>query len=660
MRQLKKSLNKKQLHFFFFILIITFFKQIPLQAQSPCFDAAGVSNGQLRGCVPFTINVTECTSGGVNLRYKYDENEGFVTNTSYTYTEPGVYSITQVGSFSGSGDSLRKDNYIEVLPTTPPSFFVRICAGREVVLNLTDNNYEEYIINWGDGVTQTVPQGTSTVNHNYTTSSSRSITVTGNYVPGGCGGSNAVLVTPLNSLSLPEVSSIITTTEGEAPDGSTSISFITDENYNYQIQRQSTSEPSYQLITTVIGSGELYTFENNGLNTAGEQYCYRVVVIDRCGNNVTSTDFCTINLEASAENNQNRITWTASSATNFQKYILYRNGTPLTEFTSQSTTEYVDVDVLCKEEYCYSVVAVVGTLIQTNIQSDEECVTSFSEDIPPAVTNINSTVEGDDIIITWDTPPLPAVTEYIVSKTASPLTVNAPAETTEEEIIKDSQNNLIDEDLSLDQAEQRFCYEITYINVCEVSSVKSVRTCPVILQIEEVVSGDNLSLEWTDYQGGTGTIQGYVLEKLDKNGNVYTSEDVGFMLNYTDEGITQDRQVLRYRVRTIIDEANGIFSYSNIQEYRQPYKIFFPNAFTPDGDGLNDIFEGKGLFIQEINLVVYTRSGEQVFSAENLTEGWDGNWNGSPAPADVYVYMAEVKDYTGQSFTASGTFTLIR
>jgi hypothetical protein len=97
------------------VLLLVFSNSV-LFAQVPCFDAKG-SNGVRRGCLPFTISITECTGGGVNLLYKYSESEGFVTRTTNTYNTAGFYSITQSGSFSGQGDSLRKNSYIEVLAT---------------------------------------------------------------------------------------------------------------------------------------------------------------------------------------------------------------------------------------------------------------------------------------------------------------------------------------------------------------------------------------------------------------------------------------------------------------------------------------------------------------------------------------------------------------
>jgi gliding motility-associated-like protein len=90
--------------------------------------------------------------------------------------------------------------------------------------------------------------------------------------------------------------------------------------------------------------------------------------------------------------------------------------------------------------------------------------------------------------------------------------------------------------------------------------------------------------------------------------------------------------------------------------------IFAPNIFTPDGDGINDLFEFHHKGILWDQLTVYNRYGEPVFSTANPGLGWDGNvWSGSPSPPGVYVYMLQYKIIsTGKMTRLSGSVTLIR
>jgi len=68
----------------------------------------------------------------------------------------------------------------------------------------------------------------------------------------------------------------------------------------------------------------------------------------------------------------------------------------------------------------------------------------------------------------------------------------------------------------------------------------------------------------------------------------------------------------------------------------------FPNAFTPDGDGTNDIFKPLVYCpVEEYRMQVFNRWGEQVFESFEVNVGWDGTFNGEQAPVDVYVYRVQ-------------------
>jgi gliding motility-associated-like protein len=69
-------------------------------------------------------------------------------------------------------------------------------------------------------------------------------------------------------------------------------------------------------------------------------------------------------------------------------------------------------------------------------------------------------------------------------------------------------------------------------------------------------------------------------------------------------------------------------------------RIFVPNAFSPDGDGVNDVFrvEGDGSRIYNLQTRIYDRWGGLVFSSSGIENGWDGKKNGKDCPGGVYVY----------------------
>src|SRR6185369_3256963 len=93
--------------------------------------------------------------------------------------------------------------------------------------------------------------------------------------------------------------------------------------------------------------------------------------------------------------------------------------------------------------------------------------------------------------------------------------------------------------------------------------------------------------------------------------------------------------------------------------------FFIPNSFSPNGDGMNDIFylRGTGLFRIK-SLRVFDRWGEVVFEktevpVNNPSFGWDGTYKGRKAAAGVYVYQVEIICSNGDLLTYSGNIALI-
>jgi gliding motility-associated-like protein len=91
-----------------------------------------------------------------------------------------------------------------------------------------------------------------------------------------------------------------------------------------------------------------------------------------------------------------------------------------------------------------------------------------------------------------------------------------------------------------------------------------------------------------------------------------------------------------------------------------PPNIKVPNAFTPNGDELNDLFRPKNDSSAElIEFLVYNRWGQLVFEGDNA-DGWDGTFDGEAAPAEVYVYVMKFRFPNGNVETRKGDVTLIR
>jgi gliding motility-associated-like protein len=94
-------------------------------------------------------------------------------------------------------------------------------------------------------------------------------------------------------------------------------------------------------------------------------------------------------------------------------------------------------------------------------------------------------------------------------------------------------------------------------------------------------------------------------------------------------------------------------------DYRD--NLFVPSAFTPNGDGKNDVFRVANLTFQRLQeFRVFNRWGQEIFSTTDAKKGWDGTWKGVPQDMAAYQYLIKVAYPDGYIETYKGDVSLIR
>jgi gliding motility-associated-like protein len=90
------------------------------------------------------------------------------------------------------------------------------------------------------------------------------------------------------------------------------------------------------------------------------------------------------------------------------------------------------------------------------------------------------------------------------------------------------------------------------------------------------------------------------------------------------------------------------------------FGIWVPNAFTPNGDGINDEFLMSGYNVSDVGMEIFDRWGEKLFTSKELTTGWQGTFKGQPCEQAVYVYKITYKGLDGKKVNKTGHVTLNR
>jgi len=112
---------------------------------------------------------------------------------------------------------------------------------------------------------------------------------------------------------------------------------------------------------------------------------------------------------------------------------------------------------------------------------------------------------------------------------------------------------------------------------------------------------------------------------------------------------------------TISNACKTITLSKNIFFKECPSAIFVPSAFSPNHDGLNDVFRARSQgVIKTFNMSVYNRSGQRIFYSTDISKGWDGTINRVMQNQGTFVWMINYTDGLTVSHSLNGTMVLIR
>ena len=162
------------------------------------------------------------------------------------------------------------------------------------------------------------------------------------------------------------------------------------------------------------------------------------------------------------------------------------------------------------------------------------------------------------------------------------------------------------------------------------------------------------------------------------NGCTYTKEKKGFVkfgdvinLNLTTSKTSSCLKTNIELTQTVPNlPGNLSWSYSGVPVnvvciYGSP-KILVPSAFTPNGEGTNDVFMphtkyfNDGSEAGDFLFMVYNRWGEKVFEITQTSKGWDGTFMGEDCQQGVYAYKIQARSLVVKFFNEKGTVTLLR
>ena len=183
---------------------------------------------------------------------------------------------------------------------------------------------------------------------------------------------------------------------------------------------------------------------------------------------------------------------------------------------------------------------------------------------------------------------------------------------------------------------------------CSFSSVGTISTPPPL----SVDAGPDQTINFGDAANINATVPGGV--------TITWSPDADLSCNDCPNPIATPGLTTEYLLE--IMDANGCEASDSVTIFvlEEPGFIVIPNAFTPNGDGRNDVFNVIGSNIDHIEMAVFNRWGEKIFESLDVNFGWDGTYKGKEQEQAVYIYYIIVGMTDGTTKTLSGNVTLVR
>ncbi len=138
--------------------------------------------------------------------------------------------------------------------------------------------------------------------------------------------------------------------------------------------------------------------------------------------------------------------------------------------------------------------------------------------------------------------------------------------------------------------------------------------------------------------------------------------DLGDNNSSTDSSLTHTYNLRGdyWAMITLVD-SSGCIAYDSVYVLIDGREIVFPNIFTPNGDGENDIFTFRAERIKEFECAIYNRWGQLVFSWNAPVGGWDGRtYAGKESPSGEYLYILHAVDRNGKAIEKKGFVMLMR
>lgn len=620
----------------------------PHDVHSQILSAGGTFEIDIdRGCTGLIVNVTELDTVNSQYWYEGDLNELGIPDLTYTYTEPGEFSLIRLPTTRSSDEvrSFGDSVLVTVIEAVVPEYVIHNCASHQVQVEITQDYYDSYLVEFTGTDAETIEPLTFSNTFNYGVQGSYRIDVTGQLDVGGgnCGTDNRVINT-IDGITPPELTSVETVVN-DPNNGAIQILHNLGDDIIYNLYASTDGIDNFEFSQIAMGTGSAPT----AINTIDNFYCYYLDTYDACNNQTILSDtICSVLFEVEDATGGNRLSWlTETSLVN--SYNILRNDAIYTTVDNPEVLTLLDTAVICLSQYIYNVQPIFSS--GTSLGRDTAVIASQSGDLPAITTLPYSTINNsNDVELTWGPPDTGEIpfSSYIIQKSIDGRGW-LEAGRSEDTLYTDLNASLF----------RRHSYRITYDDECDNVAAPSPSTDPMIIR-QTSARGRIVSYSWNKYETWLDGIRSYTLQRVDSTGNVLEEFPILSGRQGEIEFSGDDTEDKWVRVEAESLASTPEYTYSNTILTFLELEMYLPTAFTPDNDNINDRFFAKGPVVQNFKMEIYNRWGVLIFSTDDNINGWDGTIDGQDSPEGTYIYKIFYEDTDGTKFDQSGAVVLMR
>lgn len=428
----------------------------------------------------------------------------------------------------------------------------------------------------------------------------------------------------------------------------------------YKLYRAESGGIFNELLSTK-DSGAIYLVDST-IQAEAKSYCYKILSENHCGTQAlieSSNASCTMDLERSITPLGVELNWNAYVGwPQVEKYRVYRvnnydpNAAELIASLPGTQNEFLDSDLGCITDVSYRVQAVQLHGIPSWSDTSQA---SLPIKIPKNSSHmLRASVEDNQfVILEWEKPEIGQKQSITLQKNSGNGFHN----------IFDSDLPIADkkfQDFEVDVSKQSYTYRLVAMDSCGVEAPIGRGASSIHLSARQ--QAGYAALNWTAYEEWEEGILHYELELY--NPDLARFETVSSTPEESLEEKTLleiDRRINCYRLKAIERNGNQAISYSNEVCIEGKPVLMVANAFSPNGDGINDQFIISQIFTDNFYIRIFDRWGGIVFESNDPSRHWDGYTpERSPAPEGVYTFRIQGSTLNQEGFVQSGTITLIR